>query len=359
MKSRTIQLKKAIAGIEHNYPPDDLLKSYKDFTRERELLPYYQYNQKVFESLVNIALDVWKGNERVNRASLIEFIKRYGNKNPDKKNLSAKTSSQLFELFRIVLTEGNPGISKNTFKEMKGQVNMILKDVKLKEEELQWMIDNLEKSEHFINRILRQPGKSKVVSQWAALNFYNFRYIERRAELIGRMLDEDAEFEVTQKLIIQDFENSLAKDVLALNGFNDELEAGEVLENQLRDVLPSFKLPRLLSDKNSEPYDVPFMSSRPDLKLTKRFYPTPMLPEDDHDNKIPDFEKLRQQFYDNLDLTWRVSIGWGIAYSHLDNKEKCRLLQKHYSENVYLYYFRIGKQFKIMEFLNWLLEKYR
>lgn len=355
MKPKALQIKRAISGIEKLYPPDDFIKTYKDFTREREFLPSYQYNGKVFESLVNIAAKVWKGKERINRPSLIEFIKRYGDKNPDKKNLSDETSSQLFELFRIVLTEGNPVIKEETFKEMQQQVNLILKGVKLKEEELQWMIDNLEKSEHFLNRILRQPAKSKVVSEWVKENFLNHSYRERRAELIGRMLDFNSEFEITKELIIEDFEYSLKYDYHALKAYKEDEEASEFLEQELKDVLPEREF---ISPFSGKLIHAPFASTYTPLKLSKRFYPF-AVKEEQGNVKIPDFKKLRTQFYDNLDLTWRISIGWGIAYSHLENSEKSRLLQKSYSEEVYLYYYRIGKQFKIMEFLYWLFNKYR
>lgn len=344
-----------ITEIENPSPADDLIKTYKDFTTYRKFLPHYQFNKKVFESLVNIASTLWNTNESISRVSLIEYIKRYGNKNPDKKTLPPKTSSQLFEIFKSVLTKRSKGLKENSLNEMKSQVNLILKDIKLKEDELQWLIDNLDKSEHFLNRVLRHPAKSKVVSQWAKENFFNNFFRERRAELIGRMLDFNPQFEVTNELIIEDFEYSLKHDYQCLKSYREEEDAVKFLERELRGILPSKKVFSPFLEKN---INAPFISSHTPLKLSNRFYPFPVK-EERGDVKIPDFEKMREHFYENVDLTWRISMGWGIAYSHLDNKEKNRLLQKFYSENVYLYYFKIGKQFKIMEFLNWLFEKYR
>ncbi len=66
--------------------------------------------------------------------------------------------------------------------------------------------------------------------------------------------------------------------------------------------------------------------------MTKRFYKVPLDTSGDYPVDVPDFEKLRDEFYDNLDRTQKITMIWAIGYSRLSNKQKSKLLRKYSRE---------------------------
>ncbi len=57
---------------------DDLIRNYEDFVREQDLLRnHYNFKQSVFNSLINLADELWRGSKRFNRYDLLNTMKQY------------------------------------------------------------------------------------------------------------------------------------------------------------------------------------------------------------------------------------------------------------------------------------------
>ena len=67
-------------------------------------------------------------------------------------------------------------------------VNRVLLNVFLSTDELNWLLVNGSKSSHILNRILRYPQYSEILSQWAHNNFYENELIVRKSELLGLII---------------------------------------------------------------------------------------------------------------------------------------------------------------------------
>ncbi len=55
----------------------------------------------------------------------------------------------------------------------------------LSDEQIFWLIEHWQESEHIINRLLRYPYWNEHVANWATMNFSDNYLIERRSEVIG------------------------------------------------------------------------------------------------------------------------------------------------------------------------------
>ena len=360
-----LQISKAIATIEHPYPPDDLVKSYKDFLRVRHLLPYYQFNPKVLASIVDLACDLWYSKERISRLSLITVIKQYGSRIKAVKEYYERSKAVLYPfpvevnkklcwLFQRTFDMDLP-INRRQAEEIKRLGNSLLINAAMSEEEEKWLCDHVEKSFMILNRVLRYPQPSPVISSWARANYTNDLSHNRRAEMVSWLLDEDPGFVVDEQTLIADFEYLNNRDLMAIRQYYEELEAKEIMDNELGSLLKSTgkRLPDLgfgspLAGYNSEP---------PELELSKRFYPVPVSKEIHLSYKktgIPDFESLAGSFHRNLSHIQNTTMLWAITYSRLHLSQKEALLKKHYRTSSVNSFFYICQRLKSVKLLQWL-----
>ncbi|HUN01420.1 MAG TPA: hypothetical protein PLS00_01090 [Niabella sp.] len=244
-----LQISKAIATIEHPYPPDDLVKSYKDFLRVRHLLPYYQFNPKVLASIVDLACDLWYSKERISRLSLITVIKQYGSRIKAVKEYYERSKAVLYPfpvevnkklcwLFQRTFDMDLP-INRRQAEEIKRLGNSLLINAAMSEEEEKWLCDHVEKSFMILNRVLRYPQPSPVISSWARANYTNDLSHNRRAEMVSWLLDEDPGFVVDEQTLIPYFEYLNNRDLMAIRQYYEELEAKEIMDNELGSLLKS------------------------------------------------------------------------------------------------------------------------
>ncbi|HRO46188.1 hypothetical protein [Agriterribacter sp.] len=365
------EISKAIAAIERTYPPDDLITTYKDFLKVRHVLPYYSYNPKVLVSLVDLACSLWYSKARVNRLLLVSVIKQYGSKVKAVKDYYGRSKAELHP-FPVEVNKKICWLFQRTFdielpvnrtqaETIKVLCNSVLINAALGAGEEQWLCSNIEKSYMLLNRVLRYPVASKVISQWAKANYLNNAYRDRRAEMAGWLLDEDPDFIVDEQTLADDFEYLNKKDREAIRHYNEELQANTIIENELSEVLN----PQQDQDPETIEWELRFdpldrhrdyVVSPPQLQLTKRFYPVPIDPLSyrQYNMDLPDFESLTKEFYDNISYMQNTTMLWAITYSRLDMPCKTALLKKHYSEATSNSFFYICRRLQSVELLQWL-----
>lgn len=358
-KFRKNELTKSILELEKPYPSDCSIETYSDFLKVRKYLHYHQFNPVVFLKLLELTTQLWTSTQRINRLSLLTSIKQYLHvalKNPVSP-LTSEINQKLFEVFRIVFEHGEY-ISPNQLNEAQQIANNILINIKLKESNQEWLCKNTEVSHHILNRTLRYPFPSVIITEWATQHFYSDSLRNRRAELISRKIDFTPEYVVDPLLLVDDFEYFNKKDKEAVKTYLQEVSVHKIIENQLGDVLPKLEeLPALYEQKlfgeNGK------LATLPELILTQRFYPVPLLNKHDDWNvkKIPDFKALSEKFYQELENIHKITMIWSIGYSRIQNTVKTTLLQKYYCDQTYFSMYKVAKKNKNTELLKWMLEQ--
>lgn len=363
-KQRKIEIQRTIKEIENPYPKDDLILSYSDFLKVRDYLKYYQFNPIVFDNLIALANDNWNTKKRINRLSLLQKIKLYILQETRKYNysrvikpnveLKIETRKSLFNLFKKTVEQGN-SINHKQLDEARKICNNILIDLELTPIEEEWLCSNFLKSEMILNRVLRYPVKSELISNWSRSNFQNDILRIRRAELSSWIIDQEPTFEIDQQTLIDDYEYLNQSDLQAIQNYNDEIAANKIMEQELGEFLPKKRYWNDLFDDT--PYKEEFDLSVPELKLPQRPYGVIINSSEEYPISIPNFERLRARFYTDLPVEHKRTMIWAIAYSRLDNEIKFSLLKKYYSNETYYSMFKVCKRTKNVKLLKWILEQ--
>lgn len=364
--SKNNELQNAIIKLEKVIPKNDLIITYADFLKVRPFLGSYQFNPIIFENLLILINTLWKSNKRINRLVLLIRLRQYlDRKDPDKQTsphsrsfeftntLSLEIRKQLFELFTNTFDHA-AHISSKQLDEARKYSNNLLINVGLTSEEENWLCNNANTSPLILNRILRYPIKSKVISKWARENFNNSSFVTRRAELISWIIDEQPTFVVDNPRLLDDFEIINKIDINAIKSYKDDIYANQIMERELGDILPRIKYNDIETGEIKEgrvDLDIP------ELKLIKRPYSIPIDLSSGLMLNIPDFKVMSAEFYKNIEFFQKITMIWGIAYSRLDNESKTSLLKKYYCAETYPSLFRASKKTNNVEILKWLLEQ--
>ena len=365
-KQRKIELQRAIKELEKPHAKDDLILSYSDFLKVRDYIRFYQFNPIVFDNLVKIANDNWSTNKRISRLSLLEKIKQYLHNilqettrnyyfRSTKHNfqLSVETRKLLFSLFRKTFEE-RQYISRKQLDEAREICNNFLINLELTPTEEEWLCLHVSISEMILNRVLRYPKKSVVISNWVKTNFKNDLFRNRRPELISWIIDQEPTFEISQQTLIDDFEFLNQSDLQAIKNYDDEITANKIIEQELGDYFPKKTQYDFFEDTY---HDDKVILSHPELKLTKRPYAVTIDTTKEYPAEIPHFEKMSEKFYTNLQIHQSITMIWAIAYSRLDNTLKCSQLKKYYSNETYRSMYKVCYRMKNMELLKWMVEQ--
>lgn len=363
-KQRKIALQRTIIELEHPYPKDDLIVSYADFLKVRDYLSYFQFNPIFFKNLVKLANDLWNTEKRISRLSLLQKIKQYYHitqqgttKHYYRRNtkpnfeIAVETRMLLFDLFKKTFEEKN-FISQKQLSEARKICNNVLINIALTPLEESWLCANFSESELILNRVLRYPVKSEIISNWAKSNFQYNLFRSRRPELISWMIDQEPSFEIDQQTLIDDFEYLNNCDLQAIQNYDDEMIANKIIEKEMGEYLPK-KTSYNIKERTfyEEKVDLP----DPELKLSQRPYGVQLDSSKDYPVSIPDFEALKKDFYENISVHQKVTMIWAIGYSRLDNNIKCALLKKYYCNETYFTIHKVCKRTKNIELLKWIL----
>jgi hypothetical protein len=140
----------------------------------------------------------------------------------------------------------------------------------------------------------------------------------------------------------------------AIQSYKDDTYANQIMERELGDILPRIKYNDV---ETGEIREGRVDLDSPELKLIRRPYAYPIDMNSDLFQHIPDFNKMSQEFYDQIELFKMKTMIWGIAYSRLDNDSKSSLLKKYYCTETYNSLFKASKKTNNVEILKWLLKQ--
>ncbi len=159
------------------------IKSTRDIYIKRNFLKTITFNEKSIAYLVGLIVCDLKNNVRFQRYECLKVIKRiiknYIINNP----FSESLIDNLFYLYQKYIFNGND--------EIQWAVSIYIKNQPLNNNQIQWLINHSEESEHIVNRLLRYPFKNTLITDWATAVYKNNKLTDRLSEIIGILIDED------------------------------------------------------------------------------------------------------------------------------------------------------------------------
>lgn len=347
-------LLKAIVKIEKPWPQDDKIGSYQDFLRHRDLIIYHQFNPVVLAQILDLALLNWSSTTKVSRHSLVMTIRRYVSELEfDVNRLSPSIKIKLFDLFTLTLTQLDR-VPKGQREDVEKWAAQLILGVHFESPQLRELCDFALHHPKALNRILRYPAKSEIISAWAFENFDHPVLKLRRAEAVGWLLDVNPAFEVNEITIRADFDH--------MNEMDREAVSNVVMSDVVHQLFKTDWPPDFPIDNEIpvEPYEVekkklpPFAFGKDKVELIKRFYPVKTVYDKAADNWVPDFEALEEYYQQNQETLRKVTMVWGIAYSRIDKKRKSQLLRKYYCPETHYSIFRVATKHKLLDLLKWM-----
>ncbi|MES2648161.1 MAG: hypothetical protein V4717_14895 [Bacteroidota bacterium] len=350
MKPRSLTLQQAIYELEPPIAADDLIVTYADFLQHRDLLHYYQFNPNTFEALIRLTHSLWQGNKRICRLSLVQTARRYFIRYKKPIQYSPESRERLFDLFRWIVIDQTTKGNKKAIEAMEYAINSMLRKQLLNDDQVLCLCANINKSPHVVNRMLRYPGKSRIITSWVKDNFSNDSFRNRRAEMTSWLLNEDPNYIIPKQVLIDDFEylNQLDRKLLA--DYADERDAEFIVRRDLGGKVDGID-PLIYTNT----FKLKVVDSQvPDPVFNRRFYPAFLSYGADHPFSIPDFTRTIDDFYRNLDKAVSVTMMWATYYGHYTVKQKEAMLIKHFEPTAYGTFFRLAKQLKSVKLLRWL-----
>ena len=331
--------------LEYDKPdaPDDLILTYQDFLRVRDFLIYYPFNPVVFQNLLKLTIDLWTSNKRISRLSLLQGIKRYyvvyceilTNRSilskPSSKNFSDETQELIFDLFKKTVNDSRFLTAKQV-DAARDSINGVMIGMTLSDENIKWLCDNAFITKQVLNRVLRYPHKSAIITDWAKKNFENDELRQRRSEVVGWIMDYEPDFEIKQNTILDDFRYLNDLDIKSLKKYKVDkkgfFSTFDMSGNYTSEVKFSFTI-----------YGAPYGKLRKGINRP------------DEVNSA-----LRYVYTEMNNIEMKLKI-WAIAWSRIEKETKVEMLKKYYSEKTHLEIIRANEKIESADLLRWILEK--
>lgn len=64
-------------------------------------------------------------------------------------------------------------------------------NIPLKKNQIKWLLENYQNSNHVLNRLLRYPKTNKAISEWAETQYKKKLISKRNSELLGILIDSN------------------------------------------------------------------------------------------------------------------------------------------------------------------------
>jgi hypothetical protein len=334
------QIKKKYFELKVFNPPNNLIKTYKDFIEHRDYIEHYVFNEKVFESIIDITINLWCSDQRLNRISLLKSLTDYKKKCSNPNKLEFRVKRKLFELFLICTLNQNK-LTKSQITYSYSKIISLIEHIELENDELNLLITNRTKSRLILKHIINYEFKSELISNWVKDNYNNKEYSLYRAKLISWMLDTNPDFVVSKKKLVLDFIHFNHKNDLKIKSYNQYLILSSMYEKGLisEDTL----------NENWEYHGGLDLKTMPHIETFYHY----------NDLKIMDEYKvykrrIKKKFYENLELHQSITMLWAIYYSRLSLKEKEKLLIKFFKIENYYSFVKIAYRLKSTRLFKWL-----
>lgn len=159
------------------------VKSVVDLYNEYYRIKNMNLNNDSIDYILELVQPILISLKRARKALLIELLYKIIKNRKDEK-LSEKTVNKLFEIYQhyIFIMKENK----------KWHLSVLLKNQKLNDIQLKWLIYNVDNNEYILNRILKYPEYNNILADWAMKCIFEKNYIEKRiSEYIALTIQEN------------------------------------------------------------------------------------------------------------------------------------------------------------------------
>ncbi|HYK75992.1 MAG TPA: hypothetical protein VEV16_03385 [Daejeonella sp.] len=169
------------------YIPDEIFQDYRTIIEYKDLIRYAKPDKRILNHLLDIVIDKIKSKQRFQKNTFIKLIRWQC----DNTFIDSTTSDKLFFVFKSLINEVNETIAWS--------LSVTIKDIELSQENIDWLIDNYEISEHLQNRLLRYPKPNEAITTWCDQRLKKKDLDNRLSELIGLRLNFDTDLTFKDK----------------------------------------------------------------------------------------------------------------------------------------------------------------
>ena len=337
--------------------PDDLIVSYRDFVKWRDVLPHMRYNAKVMHALATLATELWNSPARANRFELLRCMVRYrtrtlpvayyGASEEPKLDLLPETDALLFGFCMQILTSHHLPVSSAQVNDVKRYANVLMMRVRLNNDCVDEMVMSLSDSPALANRLLRYSELNAGISHWARQELQNPEWAYRRGEMVAWVLNENPDYVVPDAILRTDFEEMNRRDGEIANRLLQSAQQQIRLKNDFPDLFDDFEgqKPGMQDPSGSVKEIFPI---RPGMKMPMTYSQTLKI-------YLPDVAAGKREFERNLHKIRSNCMLRAIRYCHLPAKTKLALFKQHYEPENDFQAVKIAKALGHAGMLRWLM----
>lgn len=168
------------------YEPENLFKlirSIRDVYQYRRILKQVKNSDQFVECVADLILTAVQKTQRFRTLDCLKVLRTLIKNLPENYELPERTTTKLFEIYKHFIFSGK--------EDVQWCVSSILKDKKLSDEAINWLISNQSKSKHIVNRLLLYPCSHPQIKKWAEQILSKDRLSDRRSELIAILIEKD------------------------------------------------------------------------------------------------------------------------------------------------------------------------
>jgi hypothetical protein len=170
-----------------NHIPDEIFQDYKTILEYKDLIRYAKPDKRILSHLLDTAIEKIKAKQRFQKITFIKLIRGQC----DSTFIDKVTSNKLFFVFKSLITEVNDTVAWS--------LSVTIKDIELSQDNIDWLIENYEISEHLQNRLLRYPKPNEAITAWCEQRLKKKDLDNRLSELVGLRLNFDTDFTFKDK----------------------------------------------------------------------------------------------------------------------------------------------------------------
>ena len=166
--------------------PHGLLDKYctsaRDIYENRYILRELPYEEWIVEKIAKIIIISIREKKRFQQLPCLRVLRSIvkGNNSPP---LSVNSVSLLFQIYQHYIFCGKA--------DYEWCVSSLLRGRNLNQGEIQWLIDNWNKAERIVNRLLRYPSYDSLISEWARQRYINSELLDRKSEVMACFISDD------------------------------------------------------------------------------------------------------------------------------------------------------------------------
>jgi len=161
----------------------NIIRSVKDIYQYRYTIKQVESSDKTIAAIADLILAAIQKKQRFRTLDCLKVLKSLVKNLPESNDLSEETTAKLFEIYKYFILSERENIQ--------WCVSSIIKDKKLSDEAIDWLVSNQLRSKHIVNRLLLYPCKHPQIKNWAEKVLSKDELQDRRSELIAILIEKD------------------------------------------------------------------------------------------------------------------------------------------------------------------------